>query len=365
MTASEHRSPKPRPVQPAAASVKQPVRPISDTPTALGDSFQFEDATEEDLALLAKEPEKRQDSEFKFETTQLPEDDSFHSESPPPSVAIKTPSVVESLQTLQQAEDKAATVDNKRWLTLVNEEVRGPFTNEEVRAMIEQGSISPETSLRMGERPWIKASQVPAFRKLFSNQAMSGKLATISLEDKIGDLGDESAAPFDVSAAALLPFPLGQGTNWQSLAIFTGVAVVLSTILSLNFMVGLPVCIIGWIVFYGYLGLLMQNSMRYPGNPPPPWDFKNILGIAIHGAKVSCDSVPLLAASGDHKPIVYDSVSLNGMPLLGYVCMTVTVLIFLGSMFVVPASLAIVSLSENIGAAVNPGKFLGSDKEDG
>ncbi len=341
---------------PAAPSTQQPKRAISDTPTALGDSFQFEDSTEEDLALLSREPEKRQDSEFKFETTQLPEETPYEPPSPAP-MSIKSPSIVETLQTTPGAEKAAGAADNRRWLTLVNEEVRGPFTSEEVKTMIEDGSISPETSLRMGERPWIKASQVPAFRKLFA-RGISGKLASISLADNMYDQGDESAAPFELSAASLLPFPLGQGTNWQSLAIFSGIAVVICTVLGFDFLIGLPVCIVGWIVLYGYLGLLMQTSMKYPDNPPPPWDFNNIQGIATNGAKVFAILFVYSLLPVTISMLFMIAFFLNGMSLLGYVFLLVTVLVFLVSMLVVPASLAIVSLSENVGAAINPGKFL-------
>ncbi len=328
----------------------------------LPDQFQFEDDGGPDFATLETQPGLAQQpdpasaaSEFKFETTQLPEDDAYQSPRVPLQVVPKTPSVVESLQTASPGQDQPAA-ENRRWLTLVNEEVRGPFTNEELRAMIGDGSITPDTSLRMGERPWIRAVQVPAFRKIFEarGDTIGGRLREMSLGDTLGEPDEDSDTPFSLSIASVLPFPLGGGTNWQPLAIFTGIAIVLCTVLTLEFMIGLLVSIGGWIVLYGYLGVLMHNSMKYPSSPPPPWDFKSIAGIASEGAAVFLvlfiySLIPVTICL-----LLMITFFLNGMSLLGYVFMAVTVLVYAGSLFLVPAGLALKGISGSLGVAINP-----------
>ncbi|MEW6348901.1 MAG: DUF4013 domain-containing protein [Thermodesulfobacteriota bacterium] len=365
---------KRRPAQAPAGIGSPGLAPDSANQAALPDQFQFEDDAGPDFATLATQPALAGpaptpgpvEPEFKFETTQLPEEGSYPAAPTPLQALQKTPSVVESLQTGAIGQD-AASAESRRWLTLVNEEVRGPFTNEELRAMIENGSVAPDTSLRMGERPWIKASQVPAFRRLFAARGdlIAGKLGPISLADKMGEEEEDSDAPFSLSIGSVLPFPLGDGTNWQPFAIFTGIAIVLCTVLSLEFMIGLVVSIAGWIVLYGYLGVLMQNSMKFPTSPPPQWDFKNIAGIAGQGATVFLvlsiySLIPVTICL-----LLMITCFLNGMSLLGYIFLAVTVLVYAGSLFLVPAGLALAEISGNLGVAINPSKPVALIKKAG
>ena len=64
--------------------------------------------------------------------------------------------------------------------------------------------------------------------------------------EKKGETRD-GPRPFFTSVGDLLPYPVSGG-NWQSLAIFLGIAFVLSSVLSLQFWVGLPLNLLGWLL---------------------------------------------------------------------------------------------------------------------
>ena len=256
---------------------------------------------------------------------------------------------------------------DRRWLVLDEEQVKGPFTDAEVIAMISDGEITAEMSLRMGQRPWIKAAQVSDFREFFtstSKPAKTRKLASISLVKPPEAPGAEvpTGPPFYTQFPQIAPYPLGGG-NWQPIAIFFGIAFVLSTVLSLEFLIGLPLAILGWIFLYGYLSSVMTRSMTSPKEPPPDWDFSDVKTMLANGAQVfviflvQC-LIPLTICL-----LFMIAFFLNGMDLLGYVFMALTVLVYLGSLFVVPAGLVAFGVSHSLGVALDPRRWLALIKE--
>ncbi|MBI5569742.1 MAG: DUF4013 domain-containing protein [Desulfomonile tiedjei] len=258
---------------------------------------------------------------------------------------------------------------DRRWLVLDEEQVKGPFTDAEVIAMISDGEITAEMSLRMGQRPWIKAAQVSDFREFFtstSKPAKTRKLVAITLV-KTTDAPEkevDAGPPFYTQFPEIAPYPLGGG-NWQPIAIFFGIAFVVSTVLSLEFLIGLPVSIVGWIVLYGYLSSVMTRSMSAPKDPPPDWDFSDVKSMLVDGAQVfviflvPC-LIPLTICL-----LFMIAFFLNGMDLFGYIFTALTVLVYLGSLFVVPAGLVAFGVSHSLGVALDPRRWLALIKEGG
>ena len=251
----------------------------------------------------------------------------------------------------------------RRWLALDDEQVKGPFTDDEVVAQIEDEEITAETPLRMGQRPWIKAAQVADFKHCFhkgrpirsgAKRADPGEYEDDTHEPEEPEIKE---TPFYEEFKDIAPYPLGSG-NWQPVAIFAGAAFVLCTILSFNFFIGLPISIAGWILLYGYLSTLRDHTKNEPKAPPPAWDFSQIKEMALGGVPVF---VLLLVYSLIPVTIcllIMIACFLNNMEMLGYLFMAVTVLVFVASMFVVPAALAIQDERGSLSAGLNPGKIL-------
>jgi len=259
------------------------------------------------------------------------------------------------------AGDIAAPEAEKKWLVLLDDMMRGPFSDAEVIAMIDEGDITPSTSIRLGERPWIQALRVPQFAARF--RAVS--------EGRVKQGAEEGGESTWVATAGLksmlpvvLPYPLGSG-NFQPLAIFAGIAFVLSAVLCLDFTIGLVVNIVGWILLYGYLDGLIQETMTAPGNPPPAWDFKQAAQLLQRGAKVFvvllvCSLLPVTIML-----LVMIFGFLNGMGLVGYAFMVLAVAVFAASLFAAPAALMTLTTSGNLGRALNPGVIVGLIKKGG
>ncbi len=304
-----------------------------------------------------------------FETTQLPEAGDYQ-DTPPPPGSLRTPSVVESHFFAQSVSQPPPSDDpNRRWLMLADEMVKGPFTDEEIINMIHSGELTAEISLRMGERPWIKAVEISNFRELFppSQRALRAPLASITLLDKAQDettVGPISGSPFYEDLPALIPYPISQG-QWQPLAIFAGIAFFLSTALSLEFMIGLPLCLIGWTLLYGYLLNVMHQSKKSPQDVPPAWDFAQAQEMIVSGAKVLAVFLVYSLVPVTIFLLLMMAFFLNGLAVVGYVFILLTVLVYGASLFILPAALLVMGNSGQIGAALNPGKALSIAKNGG
>jgi predicted RNA-binding Zn-ribbon protein involved in translation (DUF1610 family) len=300
-----------------------------------------------------------------FETTQLPDAEDYGGSAGPVPVVPKTPSVVETHYFAQSKDQPSvATDDKQRWVVLAHDDVKGPFTDEEIVEMVKSGEIGPETSLRMGERPWIKAIQVSTFRSFFPEGHFDGKggpLPMISLGDASAS-GEESGAystgrPFYEELPQIIPYPVARG-DWKPLAIFLGIAFVLSAALNFEFLLGFPLNVIGWIVLYGYLASLMQSSALDPENPPPPWDLAELKNMATMGGSVFLVLLAFSLVPMGICLLLMIAFYLNGLAMLGHVFMLLTVAVFAVSMFVVPASLVILGKSRSVGSALNPGLIV-------
>ncbi len=305
-----------------------------------------------------------------FETTQLPEIGDYHDTSAPPG-SLKTPSVVESHFFAQSVPQPPPSDDvRRRWLVLADEMVRGPYTDEEIVTMIHNGEITAETSLRMGERPWVKAVEISNFRELFppSQRALRAPLASITLLDKVpqeeDDQGPVSGRPFYAELPAVIPYPVAQG-QWQPLAIFVGITFVLSALLSLEFFVGLFLNLIGWALLYGYLLTVMQQSKQSPQSPPPEWDFPRAKDMLVSGAKVLAVFLVYSLVPVTIFLALMMAFFLNDLAILGYVFMLLTLLVYAASLFILPAALLVMGNTGDIGVALNPGKALSIAKGGG
>ena len=172
------------------------------------------------------------------------------------------------------------------------------------------------------------------------------KSAGISLEGlwegSDQDAGEDIALDRDLGA--LLRYPIRDG-SWQPLAIFAGLAFVLSVALSLDFIIGLPISILGWILLYGYLGLLVRHSAKFPDSAPPGWDFSKAALMGRTGAEIFVVLLAYSLAPVALLLVLMIACFLNGMALPGYLFMILTVAVYVGSVLVVPASLVVLESS--------------------
>jgi hypothetical protein len=301
-----------------------------------------------------------------LETTQLPEEGSYHDAPAPPK--IQRPSVVEHLF-LEHPEDApvSKTEKSRSWVVLTNDVIKGPLTDQDITKMIESGEIEADTSLRMGERPWIKASEIPDFRSFFPDQHHAGAGASLSLlaREGLGAIGDgQTGTPFYEELPTLISYPFA-GAKGLSLVIFAAIAFLLSAVLSLDFLLGLPLNLIGWVLLYGYLAGLMRASTESPHSPPPGWDFSHAKDLIFSGLNV----LGLLA--------VYSLIPvgiclllmifffLNSMTVLGYVFLVLTILVYFGSLFVLPSGLAVLGATEKLGSALSGSSIIGMIRDGG
>lgn len=292
-----------------------------------------------------------------FETTQLPDVGEFH-DRPGSGPLVKTFDDVEARHG-RAISPRQAGVPDARWMILSGEDVKGPFTDDEILALINEREISPNTSLRLGERPWIKASQVPDFRAHFEGLGHMGRRASLTLDDLWdGDdqgTGKDLASVHDLSALLRYPF---SGGAWQPLAIFAGLAFVLSVVISLDFIIGLPVSILGWILLYGYLGLLARRSAAFPDSAPPGWDFSKAAEMGKTGAAIFAVLLAYSLAPVALLLTLMIASFLNDMSMLGHLFMALTVIVFVGSVLVAPAGLVVLESSGRLGDALSPGKVV-------
>jgi hypothetical protein len=284
-----------------------------------------------------------------FETTQLP-DSMDDQEQATVAPVGRQPSFTDSAD----QSFPSAMVD-RRWLVLSNEQVKGPFTDDEVSGMIKAGEIGPDTSLRMGQRPWIRANQVPWFRDLFGPDQQSSEAPRATERDR--DREEPTGMPFYEELGKIVPYPLRAG-NWQPLAIFLGIALVIFAALAFEFIIGLPLSIIGWTVLYGYLTVLMKASTESPGVPPPAWDFSNVKNLLGNGIKVLLVLLVCCMIPTGISLLLMIAFFLNGMEMIGYVLMLITVAIYAATLFAVPAGLVILAKTQSLGSALSPSRLL-------
>lgn len=293
-----------------------------------------------------------------LETSQLP-DLGAYQDLPGPQ-KVSRPSVVEHLF-LDQPDDAPVSHDDKSrsWIVLANDVIKGPLTDQEIVKMIKTGDVTAETSLRMGERPWIKAAEVPAFRTFFPGWdpgARAGTPASMSLLEKQGlgvTEGDTQTGPHfyeELSTLASYPFSGGKG---MPLVIFAAIAFLFSTILSLDFLLGLPLNLLGWVLLYGYLAALMRASIEAPHSPPPPWDFSHAKALAYSGLNVLVLLAVYSLIPVGTCVLLMIFFFLNSMPAFGYIFFALAILIYLGSLFVLPCSLTVLGGTGNIRSALS------------
>lgn len=297
-----------------------------------------------------------------FEPTQLFDVDAYHRELS--QTNLQRPSVVEHLF-LDTPEEAPVGVPDKgrRWIVLSGDIIRGPFSDPDIVKMIESGEVTADMSLRLGERPWIKASDVADFRHLFAARP-GGTEARLAAGSQRAGVGVEEAAhegaggaPFYEQLPALLAYPTS-GKSGLPLIIFTAIAFLLSTLLSWDFLLGLPINLLGWTVLYGYLAKLMKTSMQAAGQPPPEWNFSAIQGLLAEGLQVLALLLLFCLIPVALCLLLMIGFFLNSMELLGYVFIGMTVLVYAASLFAIPAGLVILSSSGGLGAALSPSKVI-------
>ena len=319
------------------------------------------------IKIVTNEEPSPPPEKLEFETSQLPELENYH-DTPSPAVNLRPPSVVESHFFAQSVDHPPPSADSKRrWLMLANEMVRGPYNDEEILDMIREGEITAETSLRMGERPWVKAIEISNFRELFppSQRGLRPPLTDITLfdQEKIPQ-PSSTAQSFSLDFQKLLGYPVSEG-KWQGIAVFAGIAFVLAAILSFDFLIGLPLNLIGWSILFGYLFSLLEQSKTAPTTPPPAWDFKKAKDLILSGAKVLAVFVVYSLVPLTVLVSLMIFFFLNDMALFGYISFVVLVLVYSGTLLIIPAALLELGNSKQLAAALNPVKAVTLIKKSG
>jgi hypothetical protein len=256
-----------------------------------------------------------------------------------------------------------------RWVFMAGDMVQGPFTDEEMRGMIHHGDVLPDTPIRMGERPWVPAGKIGIFQQLFI-AARASETAGEDVESPPGRERVTSAATQRLTEALSeetiggFLYPVRDG-KWLPLAIFAGIAAVLSTILCFDFTIGIIVNVLAWAVLYGYLVSLMHESRDHPTEPPPGWDFGRIKQMAVSGAKVLAVLVPLCLLPTSLCVVLMIYFFLNAMSLLGYVFVLLVVVVFAVTLLAVTAGLSVLARTGSVVAALNPLGILSAIRNGG
>ncbi len=307
-----------------------------------------------------------------FETSQLPDSASYHEGLGAPALGPTPGSagsefVSHSFDYAQPPAAQGAPPSSPQgfpsWVFMAGDMVKGPFTEDEIRTMIKQGEITPQTSMRMGERPWIQAGKVASFAAHFPKKRRAEKLEHTFASMKL--LDEEEAPekkPFYEDISAIAPYPV---KGLQQFGIFAGIAFVLSTILCLNFFVGLLVNLAGWGILYGYLASVMRQTKTSSESPPPAWDFAKAKDMGIEGVQVLAVLAAFSLVPTSILLLLMIAAFLNAMPFIGFLLMVAAPLFFAASLLVVPASLVVFLNSGRFGLAFNPGKILLVLKEGG
>jgi predicted RNA-binding Zn-ribbon protein involved in translation (DUF1610 family) len=313
---------------------------------------------------LPSMPPEEESAPPEFETTQLP-DDSMQTNVPVgPSIVSAFDELGDQAPIKKREETPGSFRTGVGWLVLMGEQVTGPYKSSEIAEMVKNGAIHPETSIRMGERPWVQAMQVPDLRRLFPKDVLNA--VTEKPDDKSVKPAAQTkqkarigpAKQFYQDFGGLISFPVARG-NWEPLAIFAGITFVLSSLLCFNFLIGLPLNIVGWILLYGYLFTVMDNSSRSPEAVPPDWDFSRIGEMIQEGGKVF-----IILALLSLLPLTVLLLMMivgyeNGFNLIGFLSMVLIPVVFLISLCFVPGGLIRHYSTQSIGSAINPPKLIG------
>ena len=300
-----------------------------------------------------------------FESTQLPGTED-HGEGTREQIPRSTPGSVAADRVSEQAQPAPQSDQTARWVYMADDMVQGPFTDDEMRTIIRQGNVGPETPIRMGERPWIKAGKIGIFKPHFPKGMAVGE----ELEEALEEEAPETSAlrtvtrPFHEDVPAAFMYPV-QGGHWQPLAIFAGIAVAASIILCLDTTIGLFLNFVIWILLYGYLSSLLRESIESPGHPPPNWRFAQAKDMAMDGIKVLAVLALLCLVPPGVCLLLMIYSFLNQMVTLGYVFMVLVIVLFAVSMLVVPAALSILVVSEHLMAVLSPGEIISTIKTSG
>jgi len=284
-----------------------------------------------------------------------------------PGPDLKVPSIIDHLfGTETPGQQVSAPGKTGMWIFLAADKIKGPFTNEQIRSMIRKGEITHETPLRRGERPWVAAGKVPDFGHVFREEAKPSPRAGL---DSMKLLEPEQARAvagkrLHEDLSGIVPYPI-RGGNWQPLAIFLGIAFVLSAALCMDFILGLPINLLGWLVLYGYLFTLMIQSMESPGNPPPAWNFAAAREMVTEGAKVLAVLIVFSLLPVAILLTLATAFYLNDMQWLGLLFLGLTLTAFTASLFVVPASLVVLAGTGRLGWALNSSRVIRILKEGG
>jgi predicted RNA-binding Zn-ribbon protein involved in translation (DUF1610 family) len=310
-------------------------------------------------------PEESPGSLPGFEPTHLFDVDAYHRELA--ETKEHSPSVVEHLFLDTPAEAPVGTPDKgRRWIVLSADIIRGPFTDPEIVKMIQSREITADMSLRLGERPWIKACDVADFRHLFAALPAGPQGGMVGggvvWEDEEHEEG--GGTHFYEQIPKLLAYPVS-GNGVIPLIIFIAIAFVLSTLLSWDFLIGLPINILGWVVLYGYLFMVMQTSKDKPRQAPPQWNLSAGTEFLIDGAKVLALLLVWCLVPVTICLLLIIAFFLNSLEILGYVFIVLTVLVYAGSLLAVPAGLVVLASSRNLGAALHPSRIVAVIKNGG
>ena len=300
-----------------------------------------------------------------FETTRLT-DETDVQDAPGSTPDLKVPSFVDALVGAgTPGQQISAPGRTGMWIFLSADKIRGPFTNEQIRAMIKKREIGPDTSMRRGERPWVAAGKVPDFAHLFKDLAPPPEHADLDSvrpgeREQVGGPLPSVISPKHLQAhfSQILPYPV-RGGEWQPLAIFAGIAFVLSAIICFDFMLGLLINVLGWLILYGYLYTLMTRSMDSPETPPPTWNFAAAKEMLTEGAKVFGVLVVFSLLPVAILLTLTIAFFLNDQQMLGLLFLVLTPLVFIASLFVLPAGLVVLAGTGNTGWAVNPSRVMG------
>lgn len=286
-------------------------------------------------------PQESPDSlDFKFETTQLPDAADFQDTVP------RAPEIEDHTFGQSLVESKANTEANRHWIVLAGDSVQGPLTDNEIISMIERDEIAAETPLRMGERPWIKASEIPLFRDYFPPK------------EELHEDKKEKVVPgvIGTNIAGILPIPFVR-ENLVPFLILTAVSVVLAILLSFDLFIGLGASIIGWILLYGYLGNVFQNAKTLEKFSAPSWNLNNLKVWAVSGAKFLLTLFIFCLLPTTILLAILIAGFLNNLDIMGYVAMILVIVLFLAYMYILP-SVLIVSETSSLNASLKPGNWL-------
>ncbi len=284
-------------------------------------------------------------SQMVIETTQLPDSDDYQNT----FTNERAPEIEDHTFGQAPVEPKPETHVNRRWIVLSGENVKGPFSDDEIIKMISEQEITPDTSLRMGERPWIKAVEAPIFKNYFRG-------STSFIEDEEEPATGNSIIP-KFSAPSWIAFPFSKA-NLASFAILCAISALLFSVLAFDFFIGIGLNILGWIMLYGYLTIMMKHVSSNPESSAPDWDFSQLKNWILNGAEIFLVFFLYGALPISIMLLVMTFGFLNGISPVGYGFMALVPLYFLSSMYMLPAAMIVFKDTGAVGAALNPGAWI-------